>query len=221
VTPPVANFHGLGEPPAGVDAGEQPYWLSHDQFLRALDLLSASPQPFLVTFDDGNLSDLGLGMPACADRGIAAICFACSGRIGREEYLSAAQLREIAALPGCSVGSHGRDHLPWRDLDNAALAAEAVESRKVLEDVLARPVTALGLPFGAYDRRVLRAARKAGFRRIYSSDGGPRLFGGGVIPRLSLRADRPIEEQVRALVAAASPLRAAAQEAKLLIKALR
>lgn len=221
MNPVIANFHGIGTPPARVDDGERPYWLSREGFVRALDLLAASGLPFRVTFDDGNLSDVETGVPLCAERGVESIVFACSGRIGRAGYLAAADLRALAAMPGCRIGSHGIDHVPWRGLDPAALAAEVAQSRAVLEAALAAPVAAAGIPFGAYDRRVLAALRRAGYREVYSSDGGPRLSAGGVQPRLSLRGDRPVEAQVAALLAATAPRRRVRQELRLRLKELR
>ncbi len=221
MTPVVANFHGLGEPHAWTDSAEQLYWLAPDQFRRALDLLQAAGHGMTVTFDDGNLSDFELGMPACAERGIPAVCFVCTGRIGKPGYLTAAQLRQMAGWPGCSIGSHGRDHVVWNRLDDDSLAAESKGSRETLEDVLGRPVTDLGLPFGAYDSRVLAAARSAGYVCIFSSDGAPRLSSRGVIPRLSFRNDRPVAQQVQGLAARATRPHALIQEARLRLRLLR
>lgn len=212
MSPIVANFHGIGTPPAGIDPGERPYWLSAEQYHRALDALVSSGRPFLVTFDDGNLSDLAIGVPACVERGIATIVFACSGRIGTPGYLSAADLRELAGLPGCAIGSHGAVHRPWTGLAGSALDAEVAQSKARIEDALGRPVTAAGLPFGRYDRHVLSAAAKAGYVEVYSSDGSPRLSRRGVQPRLSLRGDAEPEGQVRRLLAQANPAMALLRE---------
>ena len=51
---------------------------------------------------------------------------------------------------------------------------------------------AAGIPFGAYDATVLREIRRAGFRRCYSSDGGPAREGDWPIPRLSVRRDHDL-----------------------------
>lgn len=203
MSPIVANFHGIGTPPAGIDPGERPYWLSPEHYTRALDALAASGRPFMVTFDDGNLSDLTIGVPACVERNIATIVFACSGRIGAPGYLSSADLRELAALPGCEIGSHGAVHRPWTGLAGGALAAEVAESKARIEDALGRAITAAGLPFGRYDRHVLSAAARAGYAEVYSSDGSPRL---------SLRGDAEPEGQVRRLLALSNPAMAVLRE---------
>jgi peptidoglycan/xylan/chitin deacetylase (PgdA/CDA1 family) len=221
MSPVVANFHGVGEAPPSVDPDEVPYWLTPAQLIEALDLLTASGAPFLVTFDDGNASDLSAGMPACRDRGIEAIFFVCSDRVGHPGYLDADGLRYLASLPQVGIGSHGKRHVNWRTLDPAALADEVAGSRAELEALTGRPVRAAGLPFGAYDRRVLAAVKAAGYAAVFSSDGGPRLSRRGVQPRLSLRGDRAIGPQVDALLAGARFSGALRQEARVALKSAR
>jgi peptidoglycan/xylan/chitin deacetylase (PgdA/CDA1 family) len=70
------------------------------------------------------------------------------------------------------IGSHGMRHRPWRGLDERALDEELLQAKTALEDVVGRPVTRAACPFGAYDRRVIRAARDAGFQHVYTSDRG-------------------------------------------------
>ncbi len=221
MSPIVANFHGIGEPPVEVRAGELPFWLTLAQFSETITRLADSGRPYRVTFDDGNVSDLTVGAPSCARNGIEVTIFACSGRVGQFGYLDQAALREIAVMPGCTIGSHGRMHVSWRGLNNAALANEIEVSRAELEQLTDQTVSAAGLPFGAYDRRVLRALAVAGYETVYSSDGGPRLSTKGAQPRLALRGDQPIADQIDALIAGATPVRAAWQEARIQAKSWR
>ena len=58
------NLHGLGFPHAGVDDEEAPYWLSPERFEGVLALAAAQRCAIGITFDDGNLSDLRLALPA-------------------------------------------------------------------------------------------------------------------------------------------------------------
>jgi peptidoglycan/xylan/chitin deacetylase (PgdA/CDA1 family) len=218
MTPIIANFHGIGEPHPWADAGERRFWLATEQFREAIDLLARSGKPVCATFDDGNQSDLDHGVPLCREAGMSVSVLVCSGRLGKKGYLDRAALRDIAAQDRCRIGSHGKDHVPWKGLTDSALLEEVAGSRKVIEDTIGARVDEAGIPFGAYDRRVLRALRKAGYRRLFSSDGGPRLRRGGVWPRLSLRGDQPIAPQVEHLLESASLLRATRQEAKLTVK---
>ena len=69
-----------------------------------------------------------------------------------------------------TIRSDGMDHVPWRGLPGAALVRESVYAKRTLEDTLEAPVRTAACPFGAYDRRSLRAVRDAGFTRVFTSD---------------------------------------------------
>ena len=102
-------------------------------------------------------------------------------------FLEVHDLQELAAA-GMKIGSHGLLHRSWRDLSDTELDEELRESRRRLEGVLGAPVDWAACPFGAYDRRVLRRVRAAGYRRLFTSDGGPAPRDSWLQPRISVRA---------------------------------
>jgi peptidoglycan/xylan/chitin deacetylase (PgdA/CDA1 family) len=166
----ILTFHGIGEPGRELDPGEADVWVSHTQFLALLDQ-AAGRDDVQITFDDGNASDVELGLPALSARRMSATFFIVAHRLHSPRFVDAAGIRALIAA-GMEIGSHGMRHRPWRGLDDVALREELVEAKAVLEGVTGRPVTCAGCPFGAYDRRVLGAARGAGFEHVYTSDRG-------------------------------------------------
>ncbi|MXO75653.1 hypothetical protein GRI40_10535 [Altererythrobacter aerius] len=64
------NFHGLGTPHTAVAEDERPFWLPLERFEQILGRIARSPDParFVVTFDDGNASDI-MAADALARRG--------------------------------------------------------------------------------------------------------------------------------------------------------
>ena len=184
------NFHGIGASNRALEPGEAPYWLSPDQFERVLDQVAAAPDPsvFVLTFDDGNLSDHDIALPALAARGLQARFFVLTGRIGQPGSLDSHRIQALQQA-GMKIGSHGIGHVMWPMLDNAALAQELRSSRARLEDICGCPVTEAGIPFGHYDARVLRALRAAGYTAAWSSDGGRLHLDAFLRPRTSLRGD--------------------------------
>jgi peptidoglycan/xylan/chitin deacetylase (PgdA/CDA1 family) len=84
------------------------------------------------------------------------------------------------------IGSHGAAHLPWRHLAPDRLREEIVDSRRVLEEVCGVAVDTAACPFGSYDRRVLRGLRRAGYRFVYTSDGGASAGSAWLQPRTSV-----------------------------------
>ncbi|HWS45582.1 MAG TPA: polysaccharide deacetylase family protein [Acidimicrobiia bacterium] len=165
----VLNFHGLGNPDAGLD-DELKYWLEPSYFEDLLDAVGARPD-IALTFDDGNRSDVEIALPALVRRGLKGAFFPVAGRLGEPGYVDDADLR-ILAEAGMEIGSHGMRHRPWRNIDATAAHEELVESRERLRAAAGRPVLSAACPFGLYDRRSLTALRQAGYQTVYTSDGG-------------------------------------------------
>lgn len=215
----IINFHGIGTPPPGLPEGGDKYWISPEAYREFLDRCCAG-EARTITFDDGNASDIEHGAPELEKRGLRGAFFVCAGRIGQPGYLSAAELSDLVAR-GHRVGSHGRDHVPWPALDDRALHDEVVTAGEDIARASGTAVTAVAIPFGRYDRRVLGKLAAAGYRTVYSSDGMARLSGRGVIPRYSVRADLPMAEQAAWFGERPGFARRLRQEVKLRLKALR
>lgn len=215
----IINFHGIGTPPPGLPEGEDKYWVTPEAYRRFLDECCVG-QDRTITFDDGNRSDIEHGAPELEKRGLTGAFFVCSDRIGQPGYLSADDLKDLVAR-GHKVGTHGRSHVPWPELDDRTLHDEVVTAAQEIAAASGAPVTEVAIPFGRYNRRVLAKLREAGFARVYSSDGMVRLFSKGAIPRHSVRSDLPMECQFSWFANRASWLKRLKQEAKLRLKALR
>lgn len=183
----ILNLHGLGVPPGPLAPGEDRYWVAPGLLEAALDLAARHADRVRVdfTFDDGNLSDIGIGAPLLEAAGRRATFFVLSDRIGKEHYLDGDHLRALAAR-GHRIGLHGAAHVDWTALDAAGLDREIGAARKVIEAAAGQRITEAGIPFGRYNARVLRALRAAGYNRAYSSDGGAAGASDWPVPRNSL-----------------------------------
>jgi peptidoglycan/xylan/chitin deacetylase (PgdA/CDA1 family) len=213
------TFHGVGDPPRLLEADESRVWVSETRFVEILDAIRDRDEVRL-TFDDGNASDAEHALPALVDRGLTATFFIVAGRVGETGFLDASAIRELARH-GMRVGCHGMRHRPWRGLDAPALREELVEARARLEEIVEAPVSEVACPFGNYDRRVLHAIRKCGYRRAYTSDRGPSRAGDFIQPRTSVQAqDGPA--LLGALASAdGTARRSAARRVKLAVKRWR
>lgn len=171
----VLTFHGIGEIPAHVGVNERPFWCVGSEFTAILDEINRESQqaglPIHITFDDGNDTDVRLALPALVARGLTAHFFVCVGRLGKPGYLYEAQVVELRDA-GMRIGSHGWDHIDWRRANDATMDRELRISRERLSDILNQDVDEVAIPFGSYDRRVLRILRRGGIRTVYTSDGG-------------------------------------------------
>jgi peptidoglycan/xylan/chitin deacetylase (PgdA/CDA1 family) len=212
------TFHGLGEPPRRLDDGEADVWVSTDRFETLLDAI-AGRDDVHITFDDGNVSDVAIGLPALMRRGLTATFFVVAGRLDQEHFLTADQLCELRDA-GMQIGNHGMSHRAWRGLDDAALEEELGTARRALQDVVGAPVDEAACPFGSYDRRVVGALRRGGYRRVYTSDRGTVASDEWLQPRNTI-TPRDTAAVLDDIATPVAPVAALAGRAKLTLKRWR
>lgn len=185
----ILTFHGLGKPPESATEAEREVWIDADWFEAIVDTLPAAGVG--LAFDDGNTSDVEHALGALLKRGRSARFFVLAGKLDTDGYLGAEEVRKLHAA-GMRIGSHGLHHRDWRTLTDSELDEELVGSRRVLSGVLGEDVAEAACPFGAYDRRVLRALRGAGYRRVFNSDDGPGSTDSWLMPRATVNTGRPL-----------------------------
>lgn len=162
------------------------------QFKDQLGILGHGPEAgprALVTFDDGELSQMEIAAPLLLDFGIKATYFITPGLIGTaRKFLGWEQLRQLLAA-GHSVQSHGWSHKFLTGCDDHDLKHELRMSRQTLEDRLGDKVEDISIPGGRWDARVLRACADAGYRRVYVSEPwiATEMFGVKVLGRFMVR----------------------------------
>jgi peptidoglycan/xylan/chitin deacetylase (PgdA/CDA1 family) len=215
----ILNFHGIGVTKRELPASEQKVWLDEAQFLPVLDFLQGKPNVEL-TFDDANESDFTIALPALQARGFTARFFIVAGRVGQPGFLTRPQLDALVAA-GMRIGSHGLNHRAWAELNDAELHRELVDARVSLERWTGITVREAACPFGSYDRRVLRALRRAGHRHVYTSDCGSARAGAFILPRNTVYRDADLSHMKSLLVNRPAAARRAYRGLKLLLKRLR
>ena len=95
-------------------------------------------------------------------------------RTGRDAYrvLTREEVRELAASPQVTVGSHGVTHTPLALLAEGVQRREILQSKYALEELVGREVTVFSYPFGGrgqYNEATRRLCREAGFRRAVTT----------------------------------------------------
>jgi peptidoglycan/xylan/chitin deacetylase (PgdA/CDA1 family) len=186
----ILNFHGIGTPQRVLDPGEEPYWLSLEQFQDIVGF-AASMRGVIsckFTIDDSNMSDATIAGPHLAAMGFPTQIFVLTGRIGQKGAMDRAALLDLIDM-GHTIGSHGHAHRDWKRVSDAEMVEEIQMPKQWLQELTGQPVEAAGLPFGGYNRKVLAEARRAGFSRLYSSDGGMARDDDWPTGRTSLRRD--------------------------------
>ena len=141
-----------------------------------------------LCFDDGWRGAVERAAPVLAERGLPAFFFITTQFVGRPLFTTTGDLHRLA--PGLfTVGSHGATHRMLSSLRPREIRRELAESKARLEDLLGRPVSALSVPGGAVDRRVLELAEEIGYSEIFTSAVGlnPTALGRRNIARIAVR----------------------------------
>lgn len=189
----IVNFHGIGMPLRPLEDGEEHYWISENRYSQFLDQIAQVRDRVLITFDDGNLSDLDIGARGLANRGLTATFFPLAGRLDENGSLGPNHLKELQHL-GHNIGSHGFDHVSWKSLDDMQAHRELVEARTKLEECIGETISEAAIPFGLYGRSTLRRLKSAGYSRVFSSDGGCYSGSPFPVPRWSVKSDTSPED---------------------------
>jgi peptidoglycan/xylan/chitin deacetylase (PgdA/CDA1 family) len=180
--------------------------------LGALDgAVVLPPRAILVTFDDAYADLLGTACPMLSQRGIPAVAFVVSDRVGATNtwrrsaarelpLLDADQLRELEGH-GVVVGSHGATHRPLAGLEAAELEDELSGSAERLAAIgLPRP-SVFSYPHGEWSSEVAEAVREAGYAAAFTVTPGAvrRQDNRYALPRVEvLASDSPRRLRVKA-----------------------
>jgi peptidoglycan/xylan/chitin deacetylase (PgdA/CDA1 family) len=174
--------------------------MQFEQHLSGLARLRPPVLPFALTFDDAGASFY----TAVADRlealGWRASCFVPTSFIGRNGFLTGAQIQELDRR-GHHIGSHSATH-PLRISACAAgvMRQEWARSLDVLQNLLGRPVTSASVPGGYFSKAVAEAAAAAGVRTLFTSEPVTRVHFIGecaVIGRFAIRHNSPADLSAR------------------------
>jgi len=83
------------------------------------------------------------------------------------------EINALAAREGHTIGAHSVRHLMLPRQPVAVQLEEIEESRRTLEALLARRVSAFAYPFGAYSADTVEAVRAASFETALTCDDTP------------------------------------------------
>lgn len=172
------------------------HFAEHMSLLGFLAQSTGSEGHAQVTFDDGEQSQSRNALPLLRKHGISAIYFVNPGLAGTEpKFLTWEQLKELQAA-GHSIQSHGWSHKFLISCSDVELDQELVRSRETLQDKLGAAVEEISVPGGRWDRRVIEACARAGYKRVYVSDPwiATEISGVKVIGRFMVRRTTTLAE---------------------------
>ena len=140
---------------------------------------------------NGNESDAEIALPALRERGLTAQFFPLAGRLTQPGSLKREHLRSLRdagiamAVMACITFLGGSCRL--------RSTGELVAARDQLVEASEGPINEAALPLGRYDRSVLRALRRLGYEKVFSSDRAPAWSQAWLQPRYSIQSDDTVD----------------------------
>ena len=131
------------------------------------------PKPILITFDDGYSDVFHKALPVLKRLDMRATAYVISGRTLKSDtvFLTWHLLRALER-DGVEIGSHTITHRDLTSLSDGEALRELVRSRRAFERRLGHPVPWRAYPFGRYDSRIERLARRAGYMLAVTTEYG-------------------------------------------------
>ncbi len=126
----------------------------------------------VITFDDGYRDFYTDVYPLLQKYHAKATVYVIAGFVDYKNYMTEAQLRELASSGLVDIGAHTVHHVGLQYTDQKTVKKEVEESKSLLEGMLGVPVVSFAYPDGSYDDSAISAVKNAGFTTAVSTRPG-------------------------------------------------
>jgi len=140
---------------------------------------------YMVTFDDGYLSDYTIVFPLLELLGIKATFFINTSNIGKPGFLDWKMIVEMQKK-GNIFGSHGHNHLKMTEISLQESKYEFIKSKELYELNTGMEMRLFAFPYGRYNHNLLDLSVECGYSNCFISKHGIIHSIGSVIPRNSI-----------------------------------
>ena len=199
---PILIYHHIEDAPRTASRAQRRWFISPKKFESQMDWVAAHgfypitmeqliahlkhgqilpSKPIVLTFDDGWKDHYSVVFLILKEHHFVGTFFVITDSVEHSAYMTWEQLRVMSAA-GMDIQSHTVTHSRLSTLPLAKARYEIIESKKVIEERLHRPVVVLAYPFGSYDDDVIAITKAAGLEGAATVSG----LNGGYL----LRADR-------------------------------
>jgi len=184
---PIMMYHSVNQQiNPEVNTVHPPNFVRHMEFLKKnhyhvvslSDLLEAIQgnkslpnKSVVITFDDGYRDNYTYAFKTLKQYGFPATIFVVTGEIGKENYLTWPQLREMEKN-GITIGSHTQTHAYLPQIGQAEQVEQIEASKQVLEKRLRHRVNFFAYPTGGFSEKIKEIVRKAGYKAACTTNRG-------------------------------------------------
>lgn len=150
--------------------------ISFDDLINHFSHDSLLPEKSVIlTFDDGWQNQYRYAFPLLKKYNYTATFFIFTNAIGHKHFLTWPQIKELVAA-GMTVGDHSKSHpYLYKITSKDKLRQEIIESRKILESNLGKPIDIFAYPFGHYNEEIIALLKENGFKAA-RTDGYQGVF---------------------------------------------
>jgi len=142
---------------------------------------------YIVTFDDGYLSDYELVFPLIKKLNIVATFFINPENVGKPGFMNWDMIREMS-IAGMSIGSHGYSHQNMANLSFNDAKDELLKSRETIAKNIDKVISSFSFPFGQYNNNLIELAWRCGYSNCFVSSHGIMSSKKNFIPRNSINS---------------------------------
>lgn len=142
-------------------------------------------KPVILTFDDGYKDFYTDVFPILKKFHVPATAYIVSHFLGKPNYMSADNVKEIAQSALVDIGAHTEDHIDLRRKSLPILQKEIAQSKKDLEDLTKQVIHSFAYPYGVFDAQARTVVSESGYgTAVSTSVEQPRRFDQWTIDRI-------------------------------------
>lgn len=149
----------------------------------------------VITFDDGCLETYSVCWPLLKRFGYPAAIFITPNDIGKTGFMTWDQVNEMAD-DNCIIGSHTMNHTYLPSADAGQLPEEVVESKRVIEEHIKKPVDWLSYPVGGFTAPIQTLVKSAGYHAAFTTN---RIISGKSFDPYAIRRIKVTDRDASAL----------------------
>ena len=132
-----------------------------------------SHKTVVITFDDGYKDNFKNAFPILKKYHFPAAIFLISDFIGiNPNLLSWDQIKEMSQYDIITFGSHTRRHVYLPEESEEDLNNEIVESKRIIEEHLGKPVYYFAYPSGGFSEHIKSLVAMAGYKAAFTTNRG-------------------------------------------------
>jgi len=142
----------------------------NDYYLYRTQGKTLAPNPVLITFDDGYISNYEIAYPMLQEHKLKATIFVIASRMGADNvefhHFTWDQAREMDKSGFVEIESHTFTHPDFSKINYSQSVVEMRLSKFAIETNLGRPCRFFAYPYGKMNQWSTLVANKAGYKMV-------------------------------------------------------